>query len=162
MKAILIAIAITVIPAGAFAQNVTGIKKGRSGTFRAEILEKVEEKGSAAGYRSDSKVAFLSEGTVLNAKQGIAFGFEYKIIGIPKAVSIPLKAVVIYPKQGLTNPRTHQTKYSDSFVVPRSIEEDHVSYYKLSEPWEVQPGRWTFELWYQNRKLTEQSFDLIK
>ena len=30
--------------------------------------------------------------------------------------------------------------------------------YAFEHDWEVLPGKWTFEFWYRNRKVGEQSF----
>jgi hypothetical protein len=34
--------------------------------------------------------------------------------------------------------------------------------YVLDNDWEVVPGVWIFQVWYQGRKLAEQKFTLVK
>lgn len=98
--------------------------------------------------------------TSIPARICTSFGFEYVIVGAPPNVEVPIKMVTKFPSGGLTNPQTQETTYRHETVVNRTVGKTHFRSYTLESLWELVPGVWTFELWYQNRKLGEQSFTL--
>ena len=102
----------------------------------------------------------LQTTTGIPARVCTSFGFEYMIIGTPLSAEVPIKMVTKFPTPGLRNPETQQTTYRHETVVNRTIGRVHFRSYTLEEQWELVPGVWTFELWYQDRKLAEQSFTL--
>jgi hypothetical protein len=70
--------------------------------------------------------------------------------------------VTKFPSKGILNPETGKTVHRSEAVVHRAIGRTHFRSYTLDEPWAVVPGTWTFELWYRDRKLVEQSFTLVQ
>ena len=47
-------------------------------------------------------------------------------------------------------------------MIDKTIGPTQYKGYKIAQDWQAVPGVWTFQIWYQNRKLAEQSFTLTK
>jgi len=97
------------------------------------------------------------------ATLGTPFGFEYTITGLPANEPVTLKKVVTYPaitKPDGTKQTTHSVKVehlSDDQGKLESFEG-----FKFTEPYELAPGEWTFEMWHDGQKLVSQKFLVVK
>jgi hypothetical protein len=91
-------------------------------------------------------------------KVGVEFGFRYTIAGEPSGEPVKLDIVITYPAPGLKNPGesapTLETRYSRD----KTIGETLYCGYGFENDWEVVPGKWTFAIWHDGRKLAEESF----
>ena len=93
-------------------------------------------------------------------QRGVTFGYRLVIQGPPKGSKVPLRTVFIYPPPGAlpphANKRLPQTEEVSEAVVGGTV----LRSYELTDPWELLPGKWTIEVWYQGRKFISQSFDV--
>jgi hypothetical protein len=96
------------------------------------------------------------------AQQGVRFGFRYKIVGAPENARTLIHIVTIFPSPGLTNPATRKTASRSEYDATATIGGTEYQDYGLDNAWEVVPGRWTMQIWYQGRKLAEQTFTIGK
>ena len=96
------------------------------------------------------------------AQQGVRFGFRYNIVGTPANATVLLHMVTIFPSPGLTNPATGKTAARSEYDARATIGKRQYKDYGLDNAWEVVPGRWTMQIWYQGRKLAEQTFTVGK
>jgi hypothetical protein len=134
-----------------------------SGTYVAEVTQKVDVPGTAVGSRNTVRaITFTKSTTQVSAKRGIRFGFRYKIVGAPSGQIVALKGVTRFPPQGLRNPDKHTTTYREEYPLRVKIGDVALDGYALTDAWEVVPGRWTFEIWYGSRKLAAKTFTLSK
>jgi hypothetical protein len=106
-------------------------------------------------------VRHIESTSVIPARRCVSFGFEYLILGTPSGADIPIKMITRFPEQGLRNPETGKTTDRNETRVGRRVGQRHFRAYTLEQSWEVVLGTWTFELWYGDRKLAEQSFKLV-
>lgn len=154
-----------VMPTGAYAQmplvdriDVTGygIYIGtRTGTIAAP--------GTTLGTVSGlGEIRHAQDTRTIPAQLGVCFGFRYNIVSSPNGAPVTLHAVVIYPSPGLVNPETQQTRVQDEFDIDRSVGESPYLGYCFDHEEDLSPGAWTFQIWYQRRKLAEQSFNVLK
>jgi len=97
----------------------------------------------------------------IRAKLGSSFGYRYAIIGEPKGKRVALKFVMIFPSKGLLNPHTQKVNNRGELTLKRAIGKDHFDIYSFDEEWEMVPGNWTFEIWRENQKLSEQTFKVV-
>lgn len=98
--------------------------------------------------------------TTIPATIGIQFGFRYKIFGTPHAAPVATKAIFIYPEAGAVSPRLgllHSTSISKVVTIGKSTG----IAYTVEEPWELVPGIWTIQLWIDDRKVAEKSFNMV-
>ena len=96
------------------------------------------------------------------AQQGMEFGFRYVVVGAPVGTVVPLHMVTIFPSPGLRNPATRQIKAQSEYDRSKTIGTTSYRSYVLDNGWEVVAGIWTFQIWYQGRKLAEQKFTVAK
>jgi len=65
--------------------------------------------------------------------------------------------VTIFPSP-MTNPATRQPQPRDENHISLTIGTVAYDGYAMENNWEVLPGPWTFQIWYQDQKLAEQTF----
>ncbi len=115
--------------------------------------------GTAAGtisYLTDIQHAATTR--TVPAQQGVEFGYRYIVVGAPLGADVQLRFVTIFPTPGLQNPATQQLMTQEEHNFVDTIGETEYDGYGLDYDWEVVPGIWTLQIWYQGRKLAEQQF----
>lgn len=100
--------------------------------------------------------------TTIPARLGVEFGLRYLIVGAPNAAEVTVDIVNTYPKPGLVDPADPKPILESRFSRQKKIGEPIYLGYGFENAWEMVPGTWTFEIWYQGRKLAEQSFTVTK
>src|SRR5207302_1035408 len=92
------------------------------GVYQAEITKSVEDKNLATGQRQIvGNIKLVANTTSVPAQSPVQFGFQYVILGAPSNATISVKMVTIYPKEGLKNPKTHETSYRDEYMIDKTI-----------------------------------------
>ena len=144
------------------ATKVDRIEIVEMGIYQADV-ERVEEvKGTIRGrldILSDLKTIEIT--TTIPACVGTMFGIRFNVIGTPKGASVPLTMVLRLPSQGLRDPRTGETYFRSEYVASEMISDSGYVGYGFDQNWEAVPGTWTFEIWYQDQKMAEQSFAVV-
>lgn len=86
---------------------------------------------------------------------------KFKLLGVPPDARVSIVAVTRFPEGGITNPDTGKTWSRDEYS---AMSGDYVTVfhgYRLSEPWEVQPGQWVLEIYHEDRLVGSKSFTLV-
>jgi hypothetical protein len=96
------------------------------------------------------------------AQQGVRFGFRFTVAGAPSGAVVNLHMVTIFPPPGLTNPATQQLKDHSEYDTTATVGTPSFKGYNFTNDWEVAPGIWTMQIWYQGRKLAEQKFTVVR
>ena len=85
------------------------------------------------------------------------FGFNYSINTTPRGQKLWVKQVIRFPEPGLHHP--------GGKVYRESVERKQVEIgkstlhgYGFDEAWEIVPGEWVFEVWYQKARLIRKTF----
>jgi hypothetical protein len=152
-------------PAGAYAQTpqVDRIDVVEYGIYTATTTGQQAVSTTAAGTVSTLNDIQLAATTrTVPAQQGVRFGFRFVVVGAPAGAIVPLHMVTIIPPPGLTNPATQQTKAQSEYDTTAPIGQTWYKGYTLTNDWEVVPGVWTMQVWYQGQKLAEQQFTVVK
>ncbi len=149
----------------AFAQGgkVDRIEIVESGIYRAETALIEHAPATATGLRnilSDTKL--ITPTTRIEAKIGVHFGIRYRVVGRPNQATVKLTSVTQYPGTGLKKPGTETLQTRGEHALFATIGAVNYRGYVFEHDWELVPGTWTFELWDGKRKLTSQTFDVIK
>jgi hypothetical protein len=84
------------------------------------------------------------------------------VVGARAGTSVPLHIVTIFPPPGLQNPATRQIKAQSEYEIQATIGRTLYKDYGFDHDWELVPGIWTMQVWYQGRKLLEQTFTVAK
>ena len=136
----------------------------QAGIYEAASVKKVKAPVTDTGYTSNATGLKLIKSTDnIPAKLGLTFGFEYVLIGLEPNKPFSLKRIISHPK--ITKPdgsvsegyEMMITKQADAFGTLKDIQG-----YIFNEPYEVQPGEWKFTLMYQDQKLIEKTFHVVK
>src|SRR5436190_2143955 len=112
--------------------------------------------GQQATVRGGPK--FAGHTTFVPAKLGTSFGFSFLLSGIDETSSVELKKIVKHPR--MKNAKGEE-EVQYTMTETRPVRNGRViagAGYSLDRPEELEPGIWTFEIWYRNKKLVSQSF----
>jgi hypothetical protein len=110
---------------------------------------------------SASNVRHAATIRTVPAQIGTNFGFRYKVIGEPYDAPVDLKEIVVFPPPGLRPSPTSKPLPQDEFTLQTRIGQTSYASYTLEDSFELLPGTWVIEIWYGNRKLATQSFQVI-
>lgn len=99
--------------------------------------------------------------TTVNARLGVRFGYTYDLMGRQAGDELSLRFVTRFPQPGLRNPSTGNTTVTEEITQAKTAGESHVDLYSFEHEWELVPGVWTFEIWYEGLKLAEQKFNIV-
>jgi hypothetical protein len=94
---------------------------------------------------------------------GTQFGVEFRIDGNPAGEGVTLHLVVKFPPQGIRNPNTGDMMHTANIAFPNlKIGALCLLGYGFDNAWEIVPGVWTAQIWYQDRMLAERTFTVSK
>jgi len=164
MKAIL-ALAVLVAGLGAAAAQAPTVERAtitKFGIYESKVTHTENSAGTATGTVNSVDYKFTSETTTVPARRGVGFGFECRLVGEPGGAKVPIRSVTIFPAGGLRNANTGQTFRRSEYIENKVIGDRLLKGYTLDEAWEVVPGTWTFQVWYGDDKLLEESFTLTE
>jgi hypothetical protein len=143
--------------------HVERIEITNQGIYEIEAQRIIGDKDLAGSHGNVvTKLRRIRTTTIIPARLCISFGLEYRIIGKPNGIEVPITMAIRLPKRGLYDPGTKRIFHRYETVVDRTIGDGHFRSYTLDKEWEVVSGVWTLEFWYEDRKLVEQSFTLIE
>jgi len=150
---------------GAYAQTpqIDRIDVVEYGIYTTTTENKVSAPGTASGTRAIvTDIRHAATTRTVSAQKGVDFGFRYTVVGAPAGAVVPIRFVTIFPAPGLRNPDTQQLKARSEYDFNVAIGQTSFKSYGLDNDWKVVPGIWTMQIWYQGRKLAEQSFTVVK
>jgi len=138
---------VTITNAGIFTGQST------SGPARAGQFSPTHTVGTEADWR------FISDSTDVPGQVGTQFGIEFRIDGEPAGEAVTLYLVFNFPPQGIRNPNTGDMMHAAKIAFPNmKIGALYLLGYGFDNSWEIIPGVWTEQIWYQNRMLAERTF----
>ena len=142
--------------------KVYGVDVLRTGTYKVGKSKEIDNPDISTGHRYEARVTLIRRTTTIPAKAGVSFGLDIMIRGRPRGKVVPFRIVWRYPAPGLRNPDTGKTKLVDDYIDQKALDERTSFFWQLGEEWVAVPGVWTFEIWYEGRKLAKQSFTLVR
>jgi hypothetical protein len=143
--------------------QVDRIEVVSAGMFKSKVAKKEASPGSATGTREViASEKLLRQTADIKARLGDEFGFRYRIVGKPKSAKVPVKIVTVFPGEGLRNPKADKPTQRDELNEDRPIGRVLYESYHFDHDWEMVPGVWAFEIWYDGKKLAEQKFTVAK
>ena len=149
--------------AHAQAPRIDRIDIFEKGVFQNERTQSRPDPKSPTGtHDTVTNIRLVENTTTVRARHGVDVGIRFTVVGAPQGAVVPLKVIQRYPKAGIRNPQTGQTTYIYEHSFTEKIGGSHYDGYGFDNPWEEVPGVWTFEVWYQGRKLATQSVTVTK
>jgi len=148
------------------APTISGITITNVGTYTAETTSAPARSGQQSPTGTVGTADnwhFVSDSTDVAGKVGTQFGIEFRIDGTSASESVTLYLALTFPPQGIRNPNTGETLHSARIAFPNmKIGALCILGYGFDNDWEIVPGSWTEQIWYQNRLLAERSFTVSK
>lgn len=130
------------------------------GIYKGAGETSVDMKNSPSGKLLVGGAANLVKQTdKIPAKIGVKFGFRFSLSDKEKKRN--LKFVYLFPK--IKNPQTGQV--SNRFEFSGRYNGDGVLvgvFNDFSDPWDLVPGEWTFQVFDGDRMLVEKKFTVVK
>ena len=159
-------LAAAVRAAAAQSPVVRGITITHAGAYTAETTSAPAQSGqeSPTGtVGTDTKWHFESDSTDVLGKIGTQFGVEFHIDGEPREDGVTLYLTLTFPPPGLHNPNNGKTMHTAKIAFPNmKIGALCVVGYSFENEWEIVPGVWPEQIWYQDQMLAERSFTVGK
>jgi len=161
-RALLITVALCAADAGA--QQVESVDVSWVGTYRVAEVREVEDPTAPTGRRYiSSGPEPIAQTTRIPAAVGTRFGIGFVLKGSPAGHIVPYRVAWRYPSAGVTNPETRTTTFEwKSPPYSCALEWPCFAGYPLRYPWELTPGEWKIEIWVEDRKVVETSFELFQ
>jgi hypothetical protein len=172
MNRIIMVLCLCVLTIPFFTSEAMGASQGElkciitdSGMYTNAPGKKVSAPGTPTGVTEilPDKVDFTMQSHKIPAKLGINFGFRFTMTGLPPMTNVSFRKVVTYPAMHLPD-GTISKNYETIITFTTSAEgtvTNKVAGYGFDHPFELVTGKWRFELWYGDHKLTEQVFDVV-
>ncbi len=105
-------------------------------------------------------VRFLEYTTEIPGVLGTNFGFQFVINSTPRGKPVRVTSVIKFPEPGIQRPGGKlYTESRDTHQVIMGQKSLHG--YGFDEEWEIVPGTWVFELWYQSARLIKKTFTVL-
>ena len=133
------------------------------GTYAITIGEETPDPNTPTGkIAAVTTVKNLKATTTIPGRVGVEFGFQYVVVGEPAGTEVSLDMVNTYPAPGLVDPADPKPLLESRYSRKKKIGDTVYLGYGFENPWEIVPGTWTFEIWFEGKKLAEQSFTVTK
>ena len=148
------------------AATVSGVTVTNAGTYEAQSLSAPSRAGQLSPTGTIGSAVnwhFVSNSTDVPGQVGTQFGIEFRIDGKPLGDGVTLHLVLNFPPQGIRNPNTGDLMHTANIAFPNvKIGALSLLGYGFDNTWEIIPGVWTAQIWYQDRMLAERSFTVSK
>lgn len=136
------------------AESVVVLEKG---IYQAVTIEKGAVPGTTGAVDTVRGSRLVASTTRIPGLNGIRFGLRYVIVGAGDGEP-EIRLVTRYPRAGLLDPETGVRHFENAYVIRSTIGQTAYREYHLDHDWAIVPGLWTFEFWFGDRKIGEQSF----
>ena len=163
MKAAWIALLATALPLGAGAAmaqaRIDRITIVEAGLLESKTVDRLATPGTASGETAVvDQVVFYESSRQVPARVGIQFGVRYHIAGAQNGQPATVRTRWLVPAPGMRNPVSGEVTRTDDANESVIIGTDRLAGYRFGKPWEIVPGKWTLELWADDRRLASVTF----
>ena len=135
----------------------------RRGIYELGKVKAIDDPSISTGHRTEAtSVKFKEHRQRIEVKDGTVFGLDLMVNGRPRGQRIPVRVIWRYPDPGLRNPDSGKTKFKDEYNDTVTLGTESTYYWSVGAEWQRVEGTWTFELWYRDRQLLKQNFDVVR
>ena len=161
LSTLLVISCLPAFPLFSAANEVEGISITDYGIYKADVMYTQEQEGVATGkFHKFTHPELIEKTERIPAVLGTEFGVRYIIKGSPKGESTHVVEKWIHPE--LKNPRTKKAFGTSEYVASSETGKVLYSAYKFEKSWELVPGKWTFQIYYDGKKLLEHTFNVYE
>lgn len=108
-----------------------------------------------------SAIKQVQETRKVLALLGTEFGFRYRTVGARDSALVPLTVVAKFPQPGVLGRDLAVPVLEDQYTQLTTTGKDDFLTWTFEMKSDLVPGIWTFEIWSGDKKLAEQSFEVI-
>jgi hypothetical protein len=147
--------------ATASAQSATKVEVYEFGTYTSEGGVEVGMTRQGIVRSQTSGIRQLEATRKVLGRLGVEFGFRYRLVGPRFGTVLPLTIIAKFPPPGVLARDSQKPIQQDDYVdVAAAGKEDFLTWtFEMRS--DLVPGIWTFEIWSGDKKLAEQSFEVI-
>ena len=150
------------------------------GLYEADRFGRIDGQDTSIGsvaVLNEETIRLVEKTTRIPAEIGKKFGIKYIFRGAPHNAYVELTIRVITP--GLTRPpdpgpqlytpqgvrlpnrqNTAMARTSEQWSSHANLNKPAYDFFGFEHEWELMPGTWTFQIWYKDKILAEQSFEV--
>jgi len=133
------------------------------GIYVADTTSKTNASQTPTGTVSNlANVRHAETTQTVSAQLGVRFGYRYNVVGSPNGAEATLRFKTLFPAPGIRNPTTGQQMNQAEYDRAKTIGSSSYRDYGFDHDWEMVPGVWTLQIWYQDHMLAEQKFTVVK
>ena len=159
MKRIFIIAAVFMLPIISLAAEVTSAKITDFGIYSRNTIDTEKLAGAPTGNRANiDGIVFSEKTTRIPAKKDVRFGFRFVLDGTPSGSDIVIKRKVIHPP--ITEDK--QVFTAHEYELTYTLGTETVTGYAFGSAYLMVPGEWTFQIFFEGKKLLEQTFTVYK
>jgi Domain of unknown function (DUF3859) len=155
------ALAMFLAAAGAAQAQVQSIDVYEFGTYRSAGGTEVGVTPKGIVRSQTSGIKQLEATRKVIGLLGVEFGFRYRTKGAREGALVPLTIVAKFPPPGVLGRSTQVPVQVDGYTQVTTAGKDDFLTWTFEMKSDLVPGIWTFEIWSDGKKLTEQSFEVI-
>jgi len=146
---------------GAFAQGVRSVQIYEYGTYTSG--DSVEIGTTPQGIQRSQTIGIkqIETARTIIARLGVQFGFRYRAIGPVNGVQVPVTIVAKFPEPGVLGVKGNAPVVRDAYTELTTTGKEEFLTWTFEMRSDLVPGIWTFEIWSGDKKLAEQSFNII-
>lgn len=108
-----------------------------------------------------SGIKQLEETRKVLGRLGVEFGFRYRVEGAKPGVAVPVTIVAKFPPPGVLGRDGGVPVTQDAYTQMATTGAEDFLTWTFEMKSDLVPGIWSFEIWSGDKKLTEQSFEVI-
>jgi Domain of unknown function (DUF3859) len=152
---LLLGIALLAPPATAQNLTVTIVEHG---IYTAETV-RVEKLPNGFNSNVVDKICHVETTGAVPAKLGVQFGFRYRLEGGPEGAPVVLRRVTRFPAPVSPPDGPPAQAVSENNIGVRIGATSYLGY-GFDHAWELVKGLWSLEIWYGQRRLAGQEFEI--
>jgi uncharacterized protein DUF3859 len=160
-KAFLIAIALILWTDFAQAQTADKIEVYEYGVYTSPPGVDVDVTRQGVIITDLDYTNLVEQTRTIVAQVGVQFGFRYHLVGKPLGMLVPITVVVRFPSPGIVSPGNPVPFVVDDYSTPAILGTNLFYSGTFDDQSEIVLGIWTIEIWYGDKKLGEQKFDVV-
>jgi Domain of unknown function (DUF3859) len=152
---------LTFLLAGCATEGPVVAKIQWAGTYTAAQSRRVDDPSRLTGRRTIVLELHPEiETTRIKAALGTSFGYQFFLSGPASAKAMEVQIIIRYPKPGLTNPSTGESR---AFFTRQStcyVGLPCYASFVFTDSWELVPGPWILEVLFHGQRLVAERFDV--
>lgn len=141
--------------------RVDGIKGIERGYLELTDSKTINDSSISTGQRTEATATMVKSANRIELTENTVFGFYFILHGQPQKANVKVRVVWRYPDPGIKS--GDRMKFSDEYDTDIQLNDQQWLYWNAGDIWrEVPTGIWTCEIWYGERRITRQDFEVIR